>query len=267
MKKEWKPRRFLLRLAYEGTGYHGWQRQPGLKTIQGALETALSDFFGEALLVDGASRTDAGVHAADQLVAFTVAHPISPQGLVKVLNQRLPTQLSLRSAEEVSLSFQPRFENHGKRYRYRLYLSRQRDPLLDRFAWAIPWSIDWLQLMEAAEALIGTHDFQSFAARNGQHKSSVRRLWSISLYRHPAVGLHSDQFWALEFCGDAFLKQMIRNLVGTLVEVGRGHWTPSRIPEVLAARERSAAGPTAPARGLTLSQIYWPNPPSHPRPR
>ena len=265
-REEHSERRALLRVAYDGSGYYGWQRQRGLPTIQGCLEEAASAFFGLPTPVAGASRTDAGVHAADQLVALSFRHPIHCEGLVKVLNRSLPQAISVRSAVEVPLDFTPRFASRGKRYRYQLYRAPQRDPLLERYAWRIPWSLDWERLMEGAESLIGTHDFESFAARDGQHQSSVRRLWSVELNREALRGPHSAERWSLSFTGDAFLKQMIRNLVGTLVEVGRGRWEAAQIALILEARDRSAAGPTAPAHGLTLEQSFWPEAPSPPRP-
>ena len=264
-REEHSERRALLRVAYDGSGYYGWQRQHGLPTIQGCLEEATGAFFGLPTPVAGASRTDAGVHAADQLAALSFRHPIQCTGLIKVLNRSLPQAISVRSAVEVPLDFNPRFASRGKRYRYQLYRSPQRDPLLDRYAWRIPWALDWERLMEGAAFLIGTHDFESFAASDGQHQSSIRRLWSVELRREATHGPHSVERWSLSFTGDAFLKQMIRNLVGTLVEVGRGHWEAEQIPVILKARARSAAGPTAPARGLTLEQSFWPEAPNPPR--
>ncbi|MBU1900186.1 tRNA pseudouridine synthase A, partial [Myxococcota bacterium] len=201
-------------------------------------------------VVDGASRTDAGVHARDQLAAVTFTHPIRPEGFVKALNRRLPPTISVRGAAEVPLSFAPRFANQGKTYCYRLYQDTNRRPLIDRYAWRVPWALEQRAMMRAAGDLVGARNFESFAAANGSHKSAVRTLHAIHLSATPGGVLE------LRFSGAGFLKQMIRNIVGTLVEVGRGRWPPSAVAEILAAQDRRAAGPTAPACGLELERMH-----------
>jgi tRNA pseudouridine38-40 synthase len=244
-------RRLAFRVEYDGTAYHGWQMQPGgLPTLAAALAAAAETVVGHPVVVDGASRTDAGVHARDQLAAATVRHPIRADGFVRALNSRLPGDVALRDAWEVPLDFAPRFATAGKLYAYRLYVDTLRRPLLDRFATRIQWPLDTARVAAAAAHLLGTHDFTSFAATDGSHQSAVRTLQSIELASEPHGVL------ALQFRGTAFLKHMVRNLAGTLIEVGRGQIAPDDVPRILAARDRRLAGPTAPARGLTLERVF-----------
>ena len=249
-------RRIALKLSYDGTGYHGWQKQPALeKTIQGTLECELSRLLQEVINVDGASRTDAGVHAEDQLAAFNTVHPIKLNGLIKAMNRRLPSQIAVNHCYEVETDFVPRFVNQGKRYRYRIYYSSSRQPLIDRFATWIHYPLDVEMIAQGLSYLHGEHDFQSFAASNGQHKSSVREIWLTSVRIEKIT--QDITLYEIRFAGSGFLKQMVRNLVGTLIEIGRGHWQVDCIPDIIKAKSRSAAGPTAPARGLCLEEMFW----------
>lgn len=243
-------RRIAVRVEYDGTDYHGWQSQPaGVPTIQQALEAAITAVTGRLVRVDGASRTDAGVHALDQLAAFDLDHPIRLEGLVKATNRRLAPAIALRDARAVPPGFHPRFANRGKIYLYRLYTGRVPRPLIDRFAWRVPWPLDEAPMAAAAAHLIGTHDFTSFAARDGTHNSAVRTLTRVTFDRdrHGVTELRVE--------GTAFLKHMVRNLVGTLVDIGRGHRPAADMPAILAARDRSRAGPTAPGHGLCLEHM------------
>ncbi len=242
-------RRLAFRVEYDGTDFHGWQAQPDTpKTIQAELERAIEAFLKQQTRVEGASRTDAGVHALDQLAACTIHHPIAAIGFAKGVNRRLPESIAIRDVFEVAEDFAPRFANEGKIYHYRVYTSRLRKPLIDRYAWRIPWPLDTRSMVDASNHLIGEHDFTSFAASDGSHKTAIRQLDSID------IQFENEQL-LISFRGRAFLKQMVRNLVGTLVDVGRGHRPSDSTLEMLAARDRQAAGPTAPARGLTLVKM------------
>lgn len=244
-------RRLAFRVEYDGTGFHGWQAQPtGIPTIQQALHTAIGDLVGAEVRVDGASRTDAGVHAVDQLAAVSIEHPIVADGFVKAVNQRLPDAVAIRDAREVPLDFAPRFANRGKMYRYRIHQSRVRRPLLDRTHWRLAWPLDPERLVSAVPLLLGRHDFASFAASDGSHRTTERTLWRVAV--EPGV----EDTLSISISGDAFLKHMVRNLVGTLVDVARGHTAPERVGAIIAARDRTRAGPTAPARGLCLERVY-----------
>lgn len=243
-------RRLAFRVEYDGTAYHGWQAQPtGVPTVAGVLRAAIESVVGHAAPVDGASRTDAGVHARGQLAATTIRHPIRPEGFVKAVNARLPRDVAIAEAREVALDFAPRFANRGKEYCYRLYVDTRRRPLIDRYAWRVAWPLDAQRLCAAAAHLVGTLDFTSFAASDGGHRTAVRTLEAVELDEEP------HDVIALWFRGTAFLKHMVRNLVGTLVEVARGQREPDDVARILAVRDRREAGPTAPARGLTLERV------------
>ena len=247
-------RRIAFLVEYDGTDYIGWQAQKGeLPSIQGAFRKVLDDFFEKPTPIDGSSRTDAGVHALSQLAAISIQHPIQLSGLRKVLNSRLPKTIAIRSPREVAAGFFPRHAVHSKTYVYTLYVDRWQQPLLDRFATRISHELDLNTIESAAQALIGTHDFTSYAASDGQSKTAIRTLKSIRVERFGREQIR------LTFTGTAFLKQMVRNLVGSLIEVGRGHRKPDWLIEVLDAQDRKLAGPTAPARGLTLfsSDVDW----------
>lgn len=245
----WPQRRLAFAVAYDGTGYAGWQVQPDQTTIQGCLEAAIAQVVGHPVGVQGASRTDAGVHARDQRAAVTIQHPIRVDGFVKAVNRRLPDAIAIRSAQDVAADFNPRFANGGKTYGYRIYTDRVRRPLIDRMAWRVHFTLDAERLVDAARRCVGTHDFTSFAASDGSHQSAERTLWRVALDC-------STDVWLIRVSGTAFLKQMVRNLVGTWVDVARGHRAPVEIEQMLAARDRQAAGPTAPARGLTLEIMH-----------
>ena len=247
-------RRIAFLVEYDGTDYIGWQAQKSqLPSIQGAFRKVLDDFFERPTPIDGSSRTDAGVHALSQLAAITIQHPIQLSGLKKVLNSRLPKTIAIRSPREVAEGFFPRHAVHSKTYVYAMYVDRWQQPLLDRFATRTSHQLDIETMEHAAQALIGTHDFTSFAASDGQSKTNIRTLKAIRVER---LGDAQIRF---TFTGTAFLKQMVRNLVGSLIEVGRTHRKPDWIVDVLNAQDRQVAGPTAPARGLTLfsSDVDW----------
>ena len=243
-------RRIAFSVEYDGTAYHGWQAQrSGCPTIQGHLETAFSNLLSRECPVQGASRTDAGVHARDQLAAVTIDHPIEPDGLMKAVNQRLPKDIAIRNPHLVPLSYNPRFGNVQKTYVYRMYRDHHRQPLIDRYAWRLPWLLDHDAMNEAARTCIGTQDFTSFAAADGSHKTTERTI------HHLQVSRPESNHTVITVQGTAFMKNMVRIIVGTLVDIGRGHLGQGTMREILDARNRQAAGPTAPAHGLVLSRI------------
>ncbi len=248
----------LVRLAYDGTDFHGFARQPGQRTVQGELERVLTELYREPVLTRGASRTDAGVHARGQLVAFDEPGPIHIpiEGLGKVLPARLERDVvAWRVWSEGAPGLEPRFGNLGKHYRYRIRVARLRDPLTDRQEWHHEASLDLEAMRAAAARLIGEHDFGSFRAADCQARTTVRRLDAIEIRessddeaRNVVVDVH----------GQAFLKYMVRIMVGTLVEAGRGRRAPGSVDELLRRPDRTRAGMTAPARGLTLMEVKWP---------
>ena len=249
-------RRIAFRVSYDGTDFHGWQRQRYQEnTIQGVIERTLINLLQEEIRVDGASRTDSGVHAEDQLIAMTLQHPIRLDGLTRALNKRLPDSIAVREPHLVPLDFQPRFANHGKRYRYQIYTGSTRYPLIDRYAARVHHHLDLDSIVAGLDLLRGEKDFASFAATSGQHQTTIREIFYTSVHRQklPQGGL----FFTIRFGGTGFMKQMVRNLVGTLIEVGRGQWPVARITQILEACDRRVAGPTAVACGLCLEEIFW----------
>lgn len=247
-------RRVGFQVEYEGTDFVGWQDQgERFPTIQGTLERALTAFFKSDVHVSGSSRTDAGVHARAQVAAISFTHPIELTGLEKVINSRLPNTIAVRDIRPVHEDFFPRHAVKQKTYRYDMYTSRWQRPLIDKFSTRTGHTLAVDAIQKAAQHLVGTHDFKSFAASDHQGHTTIRTLLALDVH---ALGEGNVRF---EVTGTGFLKQMVRNLVGSLVEVGRGHRNAQWIKDVLAARHRTAAGPTAPARGLNLwkSTVDW----------
>jgi tRNA pseudouridine38-40 synthase len=268
----------LLRLAYDGTEFHGFARQPsqrGVRTVQGELERALARLYKQELPTRGASRTDAGVHARGQLVAFDPPFEIPPRGLLLGLAAALPRDLVAHAAWHVDdpegEPLNPRFHNLGKLYRYRIRTTALRDPLSERFEWHLPRPLELERMREAAPRLVGEHDFAGFRAADCQARTTVRRLRSIELRIRTLAELDPLAFETgridepeapavveIDVRGDAFLKNMVRILAGTLVAIGRGQFGTERIDELLREGDRTRAGQTAPARGLCLVEVLWP---------
>ncbi|HLT35727.1 MAG TPA: tRNA pseudouridine(38-40) synthase TruA [Enhygromyxa sp.] len=267
----------LLRLGYDGTEFHGFARQVGpdrsVRTVQGELEAALARLYKQELRTRGASRTDAGVHACGQVVGFDAPFVIPSRGLLLGLAANLPRDLVASAAWVVDEpGLDPRFANLGKHYRYRVRIANLRDPLTERFEWHLPRQIDVELMRAAAPGLVGEHDFAGFRAADCQAKTTVRRLRSIEirtrtvaevdpLFADPGRIDAADAIAVIEIDvrGDAFLKNMVRVIAGTLLAIGRGQFGPERIDEVLQSGDRSRAGPTAPAQGLTLVEVLWPD--------
>jgi tRNA pseudouridine38-40 synthase len=252
--------RYKLTVAYDGTHFHGWQKQAdaegvALRTVQHALELAVRDVVREPVTVVGASRTDSGVHAIGQVAAFTSAVEIPIARLPRAVNSRLPADAQVRRAEIVDESFDPIQDCLTKAYRYRIAhdCGRVRRPLFDRCftAWTIH-RLDPARMNEAARHFIGTHDFASFARVGHGRESTVRTVHDCR------VEVDSRTRCRLEIVGNGFLYHMVRIIVGTLLEVGRGKLAPDDVARILAARERAAAGPTMPASGLCLMWIRYP---------
>ncbi|HET6584345.1 MAG TPA: tRNA pseudouridine synthase A [Nannocystaceae bacterium] len=267
----------LLRVAYDGTDFHGFARQPGpaggepLRTVQGELERVLAFVHRAPVETRGASRTDAGVHARGQLVAFERTLPIPCAGLRRAVTKLLPADAAVLAAwEEEGDGGGPvdlRRDNLGKRYRYRVRCTPDRDPIGGRFEWHHGKPLDTAAMQEASARLVGTHDFASFRSSACQAKTTVRTIRSIDVCELAApLGVPGDRghprhggpdVVEIRVDGLAFLHNMVRIIAGTLVEVGLGRRTPSSIDALLAASDRRAAGRTAPASGLTLDEVIW----------
>ena len=248
-------RNFLLRLAYDGTDFSGWQIQPDRPTIQGCLREALQALCREPVQVAGAGRTDAGVHACDQAATVCLRAPIPCQHLAPALNDRLPESIRVISAREVDLEFHARRDALSKTYRYRLFRGPICPPWLARYVYPFPYLLDEEAMQEAAQHFAGTHDFRSLASADAagrrQQASAVRTVFHSACIRQGDELVYTVQ-------GNGFLYHMVRNLVGTLLEVGRRQILGQAIPEILASGQRTAGGPTAPARGLHLLQVVYP---------
>lgn len=249
------PRRtFRGTVSYEGTDFAGWQVQPGRRTVQATVEDALAGVLGERVPVLAAGRTDAGVHALGQALSFRAATAIPPRGILAAVNAALPEDVALLSLDHAPDDFHATRDALRKIYRYEVQVSRLRDPLRRRTAHRVPGLKSAAAMGRAAAVLVGTRDFRSFRTNPGPERkdeTTVRTLFRAEVRRRGDTVL-------FEFEGDGFLHHMVRNLVGTLLQVGRGAWQEERVGEALAARDRSAAGPTAPARGLTMVAVLYP---------
>ncbi len=251
-----------LTLAYDGTDFFGWQVQPDRVTIQGTLAEAIERVAGERVLPQGSGRTDAGVHARGQVASFSLDAPIPPENLLRALNRKLPEAIRVLSAELAPPEFHARHTARAKTYEYRIDRAEICPPWRARFAWALHWPLDPSRMQAAARTVTGAHDFTSFAAtdpdlaaRNAEadgndEDGNIRTIYH-SEWRDDGDAL------TYRVRGDGFLHHMVRNLVGTFVDIGRGHLEPDAIPRILEARARIAAGPTAPARGLFLDSVEY----------
>ena len=261
------PRRIGLRLAYEGTRYSGWQVQPGRTTVQGVVAVAVHAVSGEAVLVRGSSRTDAGVHALDQIAAFTTHRDLAAAVWMRALNAKLPADVTVVAARELAADFDPVAAAVAKRYRYRIHDAAWRPVLARHLVWRWRGQLDVAAMAAAAAALVGEHDFTSFETTPSTRLSKVRTIHGLSVCRHTGPDdVAGAEVW-IEVEGNGFLHNMVRIIAGTLVMVGAGRRTPDWTAAALAARSRAAAGPTAPPQGLVLvatqlDPLAWPAPPT-----
>jgi tRNA pseudouridine38-40 synthase len=254
-------RNIRLLLSFDGTAYCGWQRQASDPTIQGEIESRLERMTGSAVTLHGAGRTDAGVHALAMVANFHTSATIPCPGLVKGLNSMLPPDIRILEASEAPAGFHSRFSARGKTYGYTVCTAPVQLPTQRLYATHVPHFLD-AGLINASLALItGTHDFSSFEATGsrereegeGAGRGATRTLY-LAEYQ-PVAG--QPDAWRFRFTGDGFLRHMVRNLVGTLLLVGGGRLSPDRFAAILATRDRSLAGPTAPAHGLVLEQVHY----------
>ena len=248
-------RTIRLRLAYEGTRYSGWQFQPGLATVQGTLAEAIRKISNEEILPRGSSRTDAGVHALDQVVAFTTASDLEPAVWVRALNATLPPDITVTAGDEPPPGFDPIAAAIRKRYRYRIHDARWKPVLQRHLVWRWRGHLNAEAMAAAGGALVGEHDFTSFESTPSTRVSKVRTIHSLAVFRAPlADDSAATEVW-IEVEGNGFLYNMVRIIAGSLVMVGSGRRSPEWLAGALAARHRPAAGPTAPPQGLVLVAI------------
>lgn len=243
--------RIKLTIEYDGTHYVGWQIQENGPTVQGRLQRALAELLGEPTPVTGAGRTDSGVHATGQVAHFDTPRALPMKAYWMGLNGLLPDDIAIVAAEEVDPAFDARRWARGKRYRYRIGNRRTRSPLRRYTHWEIFLPLDVTAMKRAAEALVGEHDFASFQAADCQSPTSVRKLTRVDV-----SGAAGDEV-VIDVEGTAFLKHMVRNIAGSLADVGRGKRPASWIAELLALEDRTQAGATAPPQGLTLVEVLY----------
>ena len=239
-------RRIKIRVAYDGGEFYGWQVQPGLPTVQGLLEQVVGEIEGKAVEVAGSGRTDAGVHALAQVAAFTLENPIPLTNLGRAINRLLPPTVRILSAEEVHPDFHPRFEAQAKTYEYRMLREEVCSPLEWPYVHHYPYPLEEDRMIQLAAVFTGSHDFSAFAAADESDaagKSKVRTIFSSVLEREPGRLIYRVR-------GSGFLKHMVRNLVGTLLEAGKGN-----LAELGTLPPKS--GPTAPAKGLFLVEVEY----------
>jgi tRNA pseudouridine38-40 synthase len=243
-------RKIKLTIQYDGTAYHGWASQPATATIQGTLLDAIEKLTGCRVDLLGSSRTDAGVHALGQVAAFTIDSPVPAENFARALNNMLPDDVAIIEAIEVPDSFDPISDTKSKIYRYTIYTDSVRSPMNIRYSWHRPGQLNIEAMQEAAKILLGEHDFKSFASAADTRQTSVRTILKCD------VAGRENQI-TFDVQANGFLYNMVRNIVGTLVEVGRGRWTAADIERILAAADRTQAGPIAPASGLCLMKIFY----------
>jgi tRNA pseudouridine38-40 synthase len=252
---------FKITLSYDGTDYVGWQRQANGVAIQALIEDALRALDGRDVPVTGAGRTDAGVHALGQVASFTIARDLKPDALVRALNAHLPRAIRVLSAEEVSSAFHPRFDARTKTYRYRLWNDDVMSPFESTYAWHVPGPLDVEAMRAAAQLLEGRHDFAAFRATGSDVGTTVRQIMTSRLstsQRPTTVDSEDTGLIVYEVTGGGFLRHMVRIVVGSLIEVGRGRQTVDWFDRAIASRDRASAGPTAPPHGLFLVRVEYP---------
>ena len=280
-------RRILLRVAYDGTNYHGWQVQPNAKTVEGELNRVLTQLTGEEIQVTGASRTDAGVHALGNVAVFDTVSKIPAEKFSYALNQRLPEDIVIQSSLQVADDFHPRHCDCRKTYEYDILNRTFPLPAYRNTAYFLYGDLDLDAMRKACQAFLGEHDFASFCAAGAQVQTTVRTIYSLEVLEQPlaVTGRGSkpasevtgadptcqptetaaveqsqrspERLMTIRVRGNGFLYNMVRIIAGTLVEVGRGHIRPEEIEGIIAACDRAKAGPTAPARGLRLVEIKY----------
>lgn len=258
-------RRILLRVAYDGTNYHGWQVQPNAKTIEGELNRVLTQLTGEKIQVTGASRTDAGVHALGNVAVFDTASKIPAEKFSYALNQRLPEDIVIQSSLQVADDFHPRHCDCCKTYEYDILNRTFPLPAYRNTAYFLYGDLDLDAMRRACQAFPGEHDFASFCAAGAQVQTTVRTIYSLEVLEQPLAvtgrGVSSqrlpERLLTIRVRGNGFLYNMVRIIAGTLVEVGRGHIRPEEVEGIIDACDRAKAGPTAPARGLRLVEIKY----------
>lgn len=243
-------KRIKLTIAYDGTNYCGWQIQPNGITVEEVLNKALQKLTGEDVQVIGASRTDSGVHALGNVAVFDTETTIPPERIMMALNQKLPEDIVITKSEEVALDFHPRYCDCTKTYEYHIINTRIPDPTRRLTNYFVSYPLNLEHMREAASYLIGEHDFVSFCNVRTDVENTIRTITALDI-------LQNRNEITIRITGNGFLYNMVRIIVGTLIRVGRGFYGPEKVKEILEAKDRKAAGVTAPAHGLVLKEIHY----------
>lgn len=250
-----------LIIEYDGTNYQGWQTQRSGQTIQDILSKTISAITDEQIKLSSASRTDAGVHALGQVAAFRTDSRLSADTMKKALNAKLPKDIHVLDAEELGSEFHPRYLAVKKSYFYLIEKTQKQSVFLHRYAWRVPVNLDLAGMDKAAAILQGNHDFSAFRGSGCGAKTTVRTIYSITLSRYDSLDFMTARiqgdFIKIRIEANAFLRHMVRNIVGTLTEVGKGRLSPETVRNILASCDRKIAGPTAPAKGLFLERVFY----------
>lgn len=253
--------RIRLLLQYDGTGYSGWQVQCGKTTIQGLIEDSLQRITGEETRVVAAGRTDAGAHALGQVASFSTKSPHPPEVFQRALNAMLPEQIRVLDARSADQDFHPRYSARAKRYFYLIENSGIKNPFLCRYSYHVHERLDMERMREAGMHLVGRHDFSAFRDSGCGARTTLRLVNSIEVIRLKEAGFLGlnlpGSFINISIEADAFLRHMARNIAGTLIEAGRGRFTPEHVMTILMSGDRRNAGPTVPAKGLFLERVFY----------
>ena len=254
-------RRLKLTIEYDGGNYHGWQSQRCGGTLQDILEEKIGDIIRRPVRVTGASRTDAGVHALGQVAAFTCDSGLEAPVITRALNAKLPPDIRILRSEEAAADFHPRYDALRKRYFYLVSLGARRSAFVSRYMWNLPSRINFDMMEDSASLLRGCHDFSTFMGAGCSSKTQVRTVYELEVTRIESISFMtsslSGDFLKFSIEGNAFLRHMVRNIVGTLIEVGKGKLSIGELRRIFEAKDRTLAGPTAPAQGLFLEEITY----------
>ena len=248
-------RYFKLTIAYDGTDFHGWQVQTNKPTIQGEIAFVLGQLTQERVALHGAGRTDAGVHALGQVASFKTASTLAAAEFQRALNALLPASIRIVNSEEVSPTFHARWSARGKTYRYRIYRGKVVPPMLWRYVLHYPFPLDEDAMRDGAARFVGVHDFASFAASTGSEDDDQERSTERDIYSTELIRTADDEELIFTVSGRSFLRYMVRKMVGTLLDIGRGKLTAEDIDRLYELKDRSKSGPTVPAQGLVMVEV------------
>ena len=250
-----------LVIEFDGTNYQGWQTQRSGRTIQDCMSGTIAGITGESIKLISASRTDAGVHALGQVAVFKTDSRLPADIMKRALNARLPKDIRILEAEALDYEFHPRYEALKKSYFYLIEKTQKQSVFFHSFTWRIPVDLDLFSMNKASELLHGKHDFSAFRGTGCGARTTVRTIYSIILSRHDYIDFMTARiqgdFIKIRIEANAFLRHMVRNIVGTLAEVGKGRISPETLTDILASCDRKMAGPTAPAKGLFLEKVFY----------